>query len=355
MLSEKVMSLILLLSLAVNYPVLKSWNLGLSKLLILAVDDGEGVTAMNLLSNSNTLRLDVLTGNKTLESVLLQTNSDFVLCPYSRSRRGKEFVERLSSIVKTGTVNGGSITALPLVITETVPVELMEQDTFIIFLDGSLEEMPIDRQSVVPPDCQLEVVKDKIRIVTKKACSRDEKIFLSAACFLYPNLVSAGQEKNFDDFITCAKQLVEKNENKNAADLSEAFIRELYLWQERTAFCEIYELPNVEMCVANKIENGMFYDDQFLFMKERLFKSISASLLQIFPLNGLKAALVNDGILCPENAATYTAKMPFYNVAGQYQRERMLRFRRSRLSVLGEMEFVEMCQYLKEDNDGNRN
>lgn len=347
------MSLILLLSLAVNYPIMKSWGLAMPELLILAVDAGEGMAAMDLLAKSNTPRIDVLTGNKVLAAVLSQTNSDFVLCPYSRSRRGKEFVERLSSIVKAGTVNGISITALPLVIAETVPVELMEQDAFIFFLDGSLEGISLDRQRVVPPDCQLEVVKDKMRTVTKGTGSRDEKIFLSAGCFLYPNLVNAGQEKIFDELLICAKWLVKRNENKDAADLSEAFLRELYFWQERTAFCEIYELPNVDMNLSNKIENCMLYDEEFLFMKERLFKSISASLLQIFPLNSLKTALVNDGILCPENAATYTAKMPFYNVAGQYQRERMLRFRRSRLSVLGEMEFVEVCQYLKENQDEN--
>lgn len=98
MLSEKVMSLILLLSLAVNYPVLKCWNLRLSKLLVLAVDDGEGMAAMDLLAKSNTPQMDVLAGNKVLASVLLHTNSDFVLCPYSRSRRGREFAERLKSM-----------------------------------------------------------------------------------------------------------------------------------------------------------------------------------------------------------------------------------------------------------------
>ena len=355
MYDEAKMSLILLLSLAVNYPVLKSWGVEVSKLLILAVDSGEGIKAMNLLGKSSTPRLDVLMSNKSLADMLLKTNSDFVFCPYSRSRRGRDLVERLCSVAKTGTVEGIRVTALPLVIVEGFPVELMEQDAYKIFLDGSLEGISIERSMVIPPDYRLEVVEDKIRLVSKEACSRDEMIFLSAACFLYPNLVYAGQEEEFNAFVACAKRLVERTVSaSNMPDLSEAFIRELYQWQERTEFCKIYELPNVDMRTASELESCIFYDDEYLFMKEQIFKSVVASLLQFFPLNSLKASLVSRGVLCPENVFTYTSKMAFYNVAGQYQRERMLRFRRNKISILGEMDFIELCLWSKEDRENDR-
>lgn len=69
--------------------------------------------------------------------------------------------------------------------------------------------------------------------------------------------------------------------------------------------------------------------------------------MSIFSADVLKAALTEAGIMYPESAKTYTAKVGYRNIAGEYKRERMIRFRREKLNRAGDMDFVELCQNQK--------
>lgn len=101
------------------------------------------------------------------------------------------------------------------------------------------------------------------------------------------------------------------------------------------------------MSVVQKINQAICFDLNYIYLKENFFKEIASSLLNTFSAHILKKALADDGILCPDKADTYTVKMSYYNIAGGFSRERMLRFSRKKLEKTGEPGFVEICNNRK--------
>ncbi len=57
------------------------------------------------------------------------------------------------------------------------------------------------------------------------------------------------------------------------------------------------------------------------------------------------------GFLCRENEKTYTVKANYYNISGAYERMRMLRFKRSVFSQLGEPDLIDMCLDYGEESE----
>ena len=117
----------------------------------------------------------------------------------------------------------------------------------------------------------------------------------------------------------------------------------MYQWQENTEFSEAYELPCLEMAVVDRIEKVILYDSDYLYLKESFFKDILERLLRIFSVDVLKRELLDAGILSSDKSKTYTVKVTYIDITGQYQRERMLRFEREKMKILGDMEFIEQC------------
>lgn len=148
----------------------------------------------------------------------------------------------------------------------------------------------------------------------------------------------------------CAKKLAGFDEDShNLNGVGDFFIDSLYRWQENTSFHNIYRLPELGMSVARKTSQAVFFDDRYIYMKDSFFKQIASPLLNTFQVSVLKKALVDDGILCPDKSDTYTVKVGYYNIAGQFKRERMLRFSRNRLEKTGEPGFVEICLNSKQN------
>ena len=340
-------------SMGTNYPVLKSWGLNLKKLLVVVSTDGCSQNIVEQLSGAETPRLNERMDSKEVEKILMSTNSELVIYMYSPSRKGMDFFSFLVSIVKLGEISGKRINAMPLVVADEIPKGAYMEDFFSIFIDAKAECEVIKVEDVVPTDEALPVVQDRICTLISGESGVEEKAFLAAVCFMYPKMMENGLEREFEELMKCARQLVLFNdENQDANNLGEVFVRELYHWQEQTEFNEIYLLPNLGMDVLGKIDSVILYDGNFVFMKEKLFEEIVKSLLKVFSCPVMKKALVEEGVLCTENTRTNTVKMGYYNLAGEYQRERMLKFRRERLCIAGEMEFVELCD-MKKGGCGN--
>ena len=141
----------------------------------------------------------------------------------------------------------------------------------------------------------------------------------------------------------------QNEEGSYVADLGELFIAEIYEWQERTGFHNVFELPDIEMNIIDHIEEVFLFDSKYFYMKESLFTRIAGFLLNTFPAEVLKSALVDDEILCPESEKTYTIKVNYRNAVSGYERIRMLRFKRSAFKRWGDLELIDICIDEKED------
>lgn len=341
--------LLIVKSLGVNFPVLKELNLEIAKLPMVIVKEGELKIAATLLSRPDTPRLNELMNLREIKENLTNVNSDLIVFPYVQTSKGVDFINMLAGIVKMGAVSDVKINALPVVIAEAIPPESALDDLFMVVVEESLKNLSIDDLSVVPEDEQLPVVCDKIRTQLSDELSGDEQSLIAATCFLYPNMVAYDKEEDFSEMLEIAKKLAKINDdNGDTNNIGAIFVADFYRWQEKTEFYHVYQLPNLEMKVVEMLEAVVLYDEKYVYCKESLFRKIAEPLLKIFSEPVLKRVLVNDGILCPEKAKTFTVKMGYYNCGGVYQRERMLRFECKKLEVLGEMDLIEQCIERKE-------
>lgn len=338
-------ALTLVKSLGVNYPIINMLECTPTRLITLVVSEHQLKAACGILENFGAPLIGEFMRPSQISQVLCETNSECVLFPFSPTRKGKELVQFIAAAVQMGSVGNVKLRALPVLISDTQIQGCDTESLFIIYLPGALSSIHIPLVNVVPPDEQIEVVDDKIRDLDLAGKCAEEKALMTAACFLYPSLRNAGKADEFKQMLKLASNLVEQEDNnRDPYEAAELFIEELYLWQERTQFQDVYPLPNLEMSIVSRIDNILLYSDRYIYVMDKLFGQICQALLGIFSVDVLKAALTEAGIIYPENTKTYTAKVGYRNIAGEYKRERMIRFRREKLNRAGDMDFVELCK-----------
>lgn len=350
MFDKETIILLLIMSLSVNYPILRDIGLALSKVLFLVTGKGRDTAVIRALTGEKESGTDSLMNLKELKKIMSEADSEILIHHYFPSKQGDEILKIFACAAKTGMVAGNKISAVPIVVSEEVPLGWNLDDFFIIYLDEKLTDGKLDFLWAVPPDDQISVVFDKIRAVVDTEETQEKRALLAAACFLYPRLVIAGRDDVFNGVLSCVLDLIELDDNAHDVNgLEDAIIKELYRWQGDTGFCNVSELPYLEMEVQKNLDQYMLFDEMFIYITEGLFRIIMEALLKTFSTGILKKALAEAGILCPNSTNTYSVKVGYYDLIGQYHRERMLRLKRSRLSVVGELEFIERCIDAKEE------
>ncbi len=339
----------ILVSIGINYPVLREDFVVLQKPLLIVTGERNLEKAAGILSDSGTPRLDEYLSAKKLMAVLNDVNSDFVLYKFVQSKKGIVFLDMIAGAVTSGSIGGERFNALPAVISEKMPYACNTDRFFTICLDG-FNDISFERFCVVPPEDELPVVFDKFKQEAAGATD-EESAFLAAACFHYPYFRDNGLKEEFADLAGCAKKLVEFNENiHDASSIGSFFVDELYRWQSGTNFNAVYELPCLSTFMLQRLHKAIFFDGKYIYIKDELFKKISSSLLSGYPVNVLKKLLIDDGIICSDNTNTYTVKMLYRDSAGNPGSERMLRFSREKIDRAGEAGFVEICSSTKSTN-----
>lgn len=337
-------TLCILKSLGANFPIIQAIGCEPEKLFCIICGHNQMKRVMDILPLYEAPKISEFMAFKDIAKVLSEANSEFIIYPFSATRKGTEVLNFLKTSVKLWQVGSKKLRSLPLVISET-PLKMNDtEDMFVVRLSDSLSDIRISVEDIVPPDDQIEVVLDKISEIDFADEEQNEKALMAAVCFLYPSLKKAGLAGKFKQLLELSAKLVAlDDDNRDCEKADELFISELYTWQEKAGFFEVYELPNLDMHTEGKLGSVILFDDEFLYMKEQLFTQITASLLDVFAEAVLKDALAMSKILCPSCQKTYTVKMGYRNIAGGYSRTRMLRFRRDRLTRVGEVDFIEAC------------
>lgn len=334
----------LLRSLAVNYPILLDIGYGFEKLLILVVGQGDVSAVIRAVGGDAPQIIHESMTRERILSILTTVNSEPVFCLFSPTKKGYDLVGNLKAVLKTGTFDMRHISAVPILISERVPPDIDLSDCFSVYLNVGLQGLTIQRQEVVPPDDQVSVVLDKITDYAEDAATQEERSLKAAACFLYPIFKKENAEMYLPEYLKLVEELVfSDDENKDTNGLADIFVQELYRWQEKREFNKAYKLPYLEMEVTRDFEEVIIYDEEFLYMKDALFKEISEVLIKTFPIDILKSCLAKEGILCQSKESSYTVKVGYYNLAGEFCRVRMLRFSRNRIRLAGELDFIELC------------
>ncbi len=334
----------LIKSLGANYPIINQIGFAPAKLIMLVIGGQQIQLVCRILENISAPYITEFMSPSTVKNVLYSTNSENVIFLYSTTRKGKNQLHFLNTFMQFGGSEDQRLGALAVLVSERNIWGSEREKLFCIYLPLDLSNIDIPLDYVVPPDEQIAVVMDRIRNLELAGKSQEEKALLAAACFIYPYLVNTEKDGEFDDLLNLASELVRRDENNQYTEkLGQLFIEEIYKWQERSSFQDVYQLPNLEMKIEQNLDKFVLFDGQYIYMKEQLFAEIVQSLLEVFSLDFLKSALVEEGILCPENTRTYTSKMGYRNIIGDYRRERMLRLKRDRLNRAGEMEFIDIC------------
>ena len=330
----------ILKSLGANYPIIRAIGYEMTKPVVVITAGSGTKEVMECVTNFTAPKIGEDAKLRDLEKALAETNSEFLILLFSATRKGREQINFLISAMKLGT----NLNALPLIISDGRIQREDVTDFFMVYLGQDLQDIHIPLKDVVPPDEQVEVVLDKITEIAVGGKTPEEKALLAAVCFLYPNLKKENRNEEFGKLVDCAKALAAQDEEGSSiAGLGEMFVTEIFEWQEKTGFCDIHELPMLEMNVVNCIDRIILFDACYFHLKESLLADIAKPLLELFPMDVLKATLVEDGMLCPENSKTYTTKVNYCDIVGNYQRIRMLRFNRAAFNRFGELEFIDLC------------
>lgn len=338
-------TVLLLKSMALNYPVIKHLGMELGKLLFVLTEPGQMKAAVSLFSDMEAPVISEFTKKSDCKKVIASANSSFVIFPYIQSKASNDYLQFLGSLVRSGSLGSPGLNAIPVVISERLPYGAGMENIFLVSLNGNLESLKKGLISVVPPDNKLEVVFDRIRCNIRENMTPDKKSFIAAACFLYPNMLPEIRVLDFLHIKDHVESLIEFDDNNHdSGGATEAFIHEFYAWHKTVGFAGLYELPYLGTEAMGSLGYSVFFNEKYIFIKNSLFKRIAGNLLGVFCIDLLKNRLADDGVIYKDETSAVVVKMPFYDINGQYGREYMVRFDRGRLEDIAGFDFIDCCQ-----------
>lgn len=340
---------LLIKSMGVNYPVLKDWGYIFPRLMTVVVPQGKMLKATDVFKSYSFTILDEFSKKEDVRKALLSTHSAFVIFPYKKSTRSDMVIDQLYALVQAGFVDGIPIQAMPILITEDFLVEDQEGKQFIVYADNGECEHTIPFESIVPSADQLPVVKDKIDIVIRNSNSEEEKVLLAACCFMYPIFKQQGEGEKIEELFHEVQRLCEMEEEvRDLQGVDILFLDTINSWQEENLFDDVYELPFIDDAVMENKDEIICYDEDYVFLSDKLFKEIVTPILHIVPLSQLKQSLKEEGILSTHsNTRTFTVKMSYVDNGCNKKRVTMLRFFRQKLKREGKLDIVTMCKLRK--------
>ena len=327
-------------SLGLNYPAIRMLGFTVEQLIIVVVPKGNSAAMRRELDLCGR-KLFLYPGMKQpdLAEVLGVQESAFCVYPYENSVKGNKFLGVLSGMVCRNRVGNNEIRNLPVVLMEGGMVDFSELDCFAIYEEEDNVQHAEFAKVVPGKDC-IPLVKERIsNFVVQDGSMRS--VLLTAACFLPECIFS---DKTMEEYVDVVdRMIIEEEENRDRHGLASIFLQALFEWQAAKGFCNVRELPNLDMQTTDNIDNYIFYDQDFLYMKDEFYKEIVRDMLVPYSVSEVKKDLMNEGILVSDKSKTYGTKVSYTSVAGVPQRVRMLKFRRERMQPLGKIDFITSC------------
>lgn len=335
---------LILKSLAANLPILKAWGFSFPRVITVVAESGMMERIMRILVNFE---------DRDYQSKE-DRNSDFVFYQFVNCSKNLEMIKKIRAKVSFDRLGAQG---LPLLVTDNVLVDDDGFDQFFIFLEGHIELNTYKIGDIVPFPTELDLIKKKILSQEDAGLSEEERNLRAAVYFLESYCYRNDMLPFMDDLLKAAHQMcVVDEESRDMYDIDQSFIKVLYDWQSEENFGDIYELSETND-ILRDWQNIMLYDENYLYMSEKLFKVIVEPLLQYVPINALKSTLADKGIVDTgsrekgkHRVNSYTVRMSAFLSDTDY-RPRMMRLNRAKIERPGMLGFVDACYFAKEEGE----
>ena len=314
--------IMILKSLALNYPILNHWGMAFPKMIVVVT--AETAKLISILKNFKS------EGKKNSDFRFLIHSNNIKISDFAR-----EYFQELANGVDTSM-------GLPIIITDNPIVEEDANNRFYIFIEDRIDINHIDIKDLCPVSDELEAIRKAIIEYDNATGTLEELSLFAASCFIRCNLNGS---TNMEDYKAIIGELIEKNEaSREKGNYTNLFIECLYKYQEINVFSSVYDKSEVG---AVGVGNNMFYDEKFLYIPESLFKEIITPIRKHAPLYKIMSELKEDGLLITDNSKGYTVKLNCGNSSGV--RPRVLRLNLSKLCMPARLSFIDVCKLLKEE------
>lgn len=328
--------IMILKSLAVNFPILQSWGYIFPRLLKIVVEPGMQVRTLDALRNFNN------------QAYSTNWTSDFHF--YVANTLSKDTISKMKMEIYERNPKTGICT----VITDNPIADDEERNYFFVFLEEHNYQFNYRVEEIVPDTKDLESIHNKLRNQDETEMSEEERILRAAVYFLEPYFFHKAELSRVNELLDsvvhmCADDEVVREEN----DMSKVFLDNLYDWQEKTNFSNISDLDE-GITSYTDINETVFYDEEFAYMTEKLFKRVVEPIREYAPINTLKRSLRDMGVISVDKGCTlntYTIKVNIPRVGGSQDRVRMLRFKKESLAVAGDLDFILKCNLARKGDD----
>ena len=163
--------------------------------------------------------------------------------------------------------------------------------------------------------------------------------------------IAALLDASFDAglYYEAAQRIVRLDENNADGDDIVVLFRDLlYQMLVRKRISAAYQLPCLESEAVDALSRQLFFNESTVYMSECLFRCIVEDLRGIFDIDVIKNTLSDEGIML-RGKKRYAVKMGYTNAYGEDIRVSMLRFDREKLKKLGEMDVVDLCNSVNEE------
>lgn len=322
--------ILILKSLAANLPILQTRGYIFPRTLKVIVEPGMQYRTMDVLRNFSKQDSDNWT-------------SEFHF--YSMNALPKDVFSRVEMEVQEG---------ISTVVTDNPIADDEEHNYFFVFLEERKHQLDYCIEEIVPNMNDLESIFNKLAGQDETEMSEEERILRAAVYCLEPYFFRKGELYRINELLDsvahmCADDEVVREEN----DMSKVFLDNLYDWQERTNFSNLCNLDEGAATNAD-INETIYYNADFVYMAEKLFKKIVEPIREYAPINTLKRSLRdNDVILIDKGCSvdTYTVQISVPCIEGSKNRVRMLRFKKDSLTKAGDLDFIFKCSLTNEGGD----
>lgn len=326
--------LLLLKSMAINYPILQDEGYIFSKVIRLIVPAGLTMQAVNCLYTPSSKMVDLCTKRTDLPRIIDDTSSGIIFLTGESSPKLEKLIGDISDYVKSG------VNTLVVYVTDS-ELNMIEGNFFELLLDDKIVGCPSVEQ-LVPRVDELALVEDIISKAPLEDAVGCERTLLAGVCFLYPRFPEQKRAELLDEYFCIVRQMCDLNEvNSCDENIRDLFINALYQYLENGLIRNAVALPNIEDRFEDIKDDCIFYDEKYLYMSTIFLKKVIEPLQPISPVS-IKKALSDKDVLVHDKD-TYTNKMSFCRPTGKEERVRMMQFRKDLLTLPGQIRFIDMC------------
>lgn len=330
---------ILLSSLFINAPLIRSAGVACSDIIVINVSESIDVNEICHMLSEMPFYIDGSDRIVNIKSCVRSLNcvpviwfpNDLELSSYSCKRIINYFIDISKGSCRSNDI--GSVT--PVIICSTPIPDLMRPYAYEVFIQdvGMINRKYISE--CVPTD---EDVYEIIGYIREHGCSpMVAAAYISAMCF---------DDIHEELFIMAEKMDKEADNAKDSEEVIDEFLAAIRdaIINGSDLLCAL--LPEVSMACEKSIDSCFFLDmkKDYLYISEKLFSHITADIQRIWNVQTIKAELAGAGILIRDRSGKSSSKMLYYDIVGQMHRPRMLKFSMNLLNEPCETDIKDLCR-----------